>query len=96
MGVTDVAFSGRVRVVLTGLMDTIPVVSAAQVSLVELPRFRCCSSSHAYCPSSDIRRPSLTLPEFYNVMKRGDMECTLSVNITAAQGPTSASSGLGR
>ena len=40
MGVTDVAFSGRVRVVLTGVMDSIPVVSAAQVSLVEVPRFR--------------------------------------------------------
>lgn len=41
MGVTDVAFSGRMRVVLTGVMDSIPVVSAAQVSLVEVPRFRC-------------------------------------------------------
>lgn len=39
MAITDVGFSGRVRVVLTGLSNTLPLVDTLQVSLVELPRF---------------------------------------------------------
>lgn len=39
MAVTDVGFSGRIRVVVTALSDTFPLADTVQVSLVELPRF---------------------------------------------------------
>ena len=32
VGVMDLQFSGRVRITLTGLMNRVPVVSAAQAS----------------------------------------------------------------
>lgn len=96
MGVTDVAFSGRMRVVLTGVMDSIPVVSAAQVSLVEVPRFRCArlpASRHGRCHCAGPADDSWTV---HTAAASADAHGALSGCGVDAAGPGSAAQLGGR